>query len=122
VKANTLSGEMQLAYLIKHFEHHAATGDCQLRLYADIILTNKESKLTFPERFLPDPIQSNRKEFRRTAYKTRILSINPKHRMRFLIGDTFPSLKWMKERYKCSWFKALLIYPLRTGKLWWLLG
>jgi hypothetical protein len=121
-KALMLSEELQLTHLIRHFEHHKKSGDCQLRMYADIKLLDKPGKVEFPDSFISDPMQGYKKEFRKAAYKARIKSIQPKHRLRFLIGDTFPSIKWMKDRYRCSWIKALLKYPLRTAKLWWLLS
>lgn len=121
IKALSLSEDMQLAYLIKHFEHHKTCGDCQIRLYNDIRLLDKFNPVELPEGFIAEPLQSNKKEFRKSAYKTRIRSIHPKHRLTFLLGDTFPSLRWMKERYKCDTVKALFFYPLRIGKLMWLI-
>jgi hypothetical protein len=119
-KALILNKEIQLRHLVSHFKHHAASGDCQLRLYADIIMLDKSCQTEFPDGFITDPLQGTKKEFRKAAYKARIKSIHPKHRLRFLVGDTFPTLEWMKERYRCNWVKALLIYPLRAGKLLWL--
>jgi hypothetical protein len=115
-----LSKEMQSKYLMHHFEHHTFSGDCQLRLYTDIKLLDDSSLLKFPDQFISDPMQGTKKEYRKPAYKARIRSINPKYRLRFLIGDTFPTMKWMKERYKCNMFRVLLMYPLRIGKLRWL--
>jgi Uncharacterised nucleotidyltransferase len=115
------SKEVHLMYLINHFEHHTMSGECQLRLYTDIILLDKSNSIEVPDRFISDPMQGNKKEFRKAAYKARIRAIPPKHRLRFLIGDTFPSVKWMKERYKCSGLNVMLRYPIRIGKLWWLI-
>ncbi|HKK41266.1 MAG TPA: nucleotidyltransferase family protein [Bacteroidales bacterium] len=40
----------------------------------------------------------------------------------FVLGDIFPTLTFMKKRYKCSGnLKAVLYYPHRLGKLWWLI-
>ncbi|MCX6254362.1 MAG: nucleotidyltransferase family protein [Bacteroidia bacterium] len=40
----------------------------------------------------------------------------------FLLGDIFPSVSFMKNRYKCkSNWKVLLYYPHRIGKIFWLL-
>jgi hypothetical protein len=119
-KALILNKEMQLRHLIAHFKHHTASGDCQMRLYADIMLLDKSNYFEFPTLFISDPSQGTKKEFRKTAYKARIKAIQPKHRLRFLLGDTFPSIHWMKERYRCNGLKALLLYPIRTMKLWWL--
>lgn len=39
----------------------------------------------------------------------------------FVTGDIFPSFSFMKKRYGCtSNWKALMYYPHRVGKLWWL--
>jgi len=39
----------------------------------------------------------------------------------FFLGDLFPTLTFMKERYKCrSKWEAALYYPHRLGKIWWL--
>jgi hypothetical protein len=39
----------------------------------------------------------------------------------FLLGDIFPSVSFMKNRYKCkSTWKVLLYYPHRIGKIFWL--
>jgi hypothetical protein len=40
----------------------------------------------------------------------------------FLLGDLFPTIEFMKNRYNCkSVLKALLYYPLRWGKVWYLI-
>jgi hypothetical protein len=38
----------------------------------------------------------------------------------FVLGDIFPSLSFMKNRYGCSGLKALIYYPHRLGKVLWL--
>jgi hypothetical protein len=39
----------------------------------------------------------------------------------FVLGDLFPTIEFMKQRYSCkSSLKALLYYPHRLGKLLWL--
>jgi len=41
----------------------------------------------------------------------------------FLLGDLFPSISFMKNRYKCSGkLKVLFYYPHRIGKVLWLIG
>jgi hypothetical protein len=43
-------------------------------------------------------------------------------RFLFLLGDLFPTLEFMKQRYNCkSGWKALFYYPHRLGKVWYLL-
>ena len=120
-KAYILSKELQMRHLTNHFNHHALSGDCQLRLYTDIRLLDKNSTIEIPDHFISDPLQGNKPQFLKAAYKRTVFSIPPKHRLRFIIGDTFPSLKWMKKRYRCNGFKALFLYPLRIGKLRWLI-
>jgi hypothetical protein len=40
----------------------------------------------------------------------------------FLTGDIFPSFTFMKKRYNCnSNLEALIHYPPRIGKVWWLI-
>lgn len=55
-------------------------------------------------------------------YRKTIREIPGLHRkVLFILGDLFPTLSFMKERYKCnSKMKALLYYPHRLGKLVWL--
>jgi hypothetical protein len=119
-RALILSGELQLKHLIHHFEHHKAGGECQLRLYNDIVLLDYKGKIQYPDRFVEDPIQSYKTEFRRTAYRRTVLTVPARYRFRFITGDTFPALKWMKMRYKCSVVSAIIRYPSRIGKWWWL--
>jgi hypothetical protein len=41
----------------------------------------------------------------------------------YVLGDIFPSLKFMKKRYRCSsTWRVLLLYPHRLGKIFWLFG
>jgi hypothetical protein len=119
-KAYILPSETQLNYLIQHFDKHAFEGECQLRLYADILLLNKNKTFDFPDQFILNPSQSSNPSFRIAAYKSGVLSVPKKYRLRFLTGDIFPSLKWLKERYGCSGMRAWMYYPVRVGKLWWL--
>ena len=116
-----LSKEMQLRHLVSHFKRHAMEGSVQIRQYADILLLDKSSNVVMPDKFITDPQQSNNKEYRKAAYRKSFASVPSKYRVRYLAGDIFPSLSWMKERYKCSILKALLYYPLRIGKVFMLL-
>ena len=111
---------IHLRYLTKHFEHHKLVGNCQLRLYNDIILIEGSIKNVFPDRFFLNPIQEYNPEFRKVLYKQTLHSVTPKYRLRFILGDLFPSVTWIKERYKCSTIRALLKYPIRILKLSWL--
>jgi len=121
VNALILSKEVQVMYLINHFERHALEGECQLRLFNDIMLLDKNSTIEFPDCFISDPIQSSKPEFRKAVFRTNINLLPGKKRLLYIIGDIFPSQKWMKERYKCNGVKTFLYYPLRMGKLMWLI-
>lgn len=121
IEALILSSEMQLKYLISHYEHHAESGDCQLRLLADINILDKNNKIGIDDRFVEQPIQSSNPEFAKAAFRATLLSVSPESRLRFITGDIFPSLRWMKTRYRCNTLKAMMHYPPRTGKLLWIL-
>jgi hypothetical protein len=72
--------------------------------------------------FLKSP-KDNPVQDRALIYRNNIKEIPGIHRkMLFVLGDLFPTLEFMKNRYKCSSSqKALLHYPLRFGKLWYLI-
>jgi len=57
-------------------------------------------------------------------YRHIISDIPGFHRKLFyLLGDIFPSISFMKKRYKCSsTWKVLVYYPHRLGKVLWLFG
>jgi hypothetical protein len=119
-KALILNEDVHLRYLVSHFERHARAGECQLRSYADILMLSKGIPPEFPEQYILKPDQTGRYEFRKAAYKDKVHFIRPKYRLLFILGDLFPSLRWMKERYHCRGIKALMYYPHRWGKVWWL--
>jgi hypothetical protein len=56
-------------------------------------------------------------------YRNAIREIPGIHRkFIFIVGDIFPTIKFMKERYNCnSGLKVLLYYPYRLGKILYLL-
>ncbi|OFY44742.1 MAG: hypothetical protein A2Z69_01575 [Bacteroidetes bacterium RBG_13_44_24] len=56
-------------------------------------------------------------------YRSTLREIPGIHRkIIYLLGDLFPSIHFMKKRYNCSSnLKALLYYPHRIGKLWYLI-
>ena len=120
-KAVILPKEIHQIFLIDHFHRHTRAGDCQLRLYSDIMLLDKNCKLSFPHQFLSNPKQGYKKQYRKEAYRSAVRNIAAKHRLRFIAGDIFPAAWWMKKRYKCSGLKMLLHYPKRIGKLMWLI-
>lgn len=120
-KAWILSKEIRMKYLISHFEKHAREGNCQLRMYADIILSDGTSSLIMPDQFIMNPKQVMTREQRRIMYRENIRFVPSEYRFRYISGDIFPSIKWMKKRYNCSAAKALIYYPARFGKLIWLI-
>jgi hypothetical protein len=120
-KALALCKKQQTVHLIDHFKKHATGGEMPLRLYADIALLDKTVKIEIPDDFILNPQQNYKVKYLRAGYKAGINSIPLKYRWRYIIGDIFPDLKWMKKRYNCSTIKAALHYPLRVGKLLWLI-
>ena len=122
VKARILPSEIQMKYLVSHFNRHAEEGSVQIRQYADIILLDKTSNVIMPDKFIADPHQTENKVYRKAAYRKSYVAVPPKYRLRYLAGDIFPSVNWMKERYKCGLLKLLLYYPARIAKLMWLTG
>jgi hypothetical protein len=56
------------------------------------------------------------------VYRKTIREIPGLHRkILFVLGDIFPTFRFMKERYKCkSKLQTLLYYPHRLGKILWL--
>ncbi len=113
--------ETHLRFLIRHFENHVIAGEGQLRLYADISLLGGSDRIEYPEKFLLNPIQKPSSLFHKASYKNSFRSIAPRYRLYFLLGDIFPSLEWMKKRYRCNTFNAIRRYPSRLGKLLWLI-
>ena len=121
VNARILPNDIQMKYLVSHFNRHAEEGSIQIRQYADIILLDKTSNVIMPDKFIADPHQTENKVYRKAAYRKSYVAVPPKYRLRYLAGDIFPSVNWMKERYKCGLLKLLLYYPARLAKLMWLL-
>jgi hypothetical protein len=72
--------------------------------------------------FLKSP-KNNTPPDKSLFYRDMIKDIPGIHRrFLFVLGDIFPSFGFMKKRYDCtSTCKALLFYPHRFGKIWWLL-
>jgi len=72
--------------------------------------------------FLKSP-KDNSLQNRALIYRNNLKEIPGIYRkILFVLGDLFPTLEFMKKRYKCrSSLKVLLYYPLRFGKLWYLI-
>jgi len=122
IRALTLPADVNIRYLIKHFNYHKLEGDCQLRLYTDILLLNAGDPPEFPESFIMNPQQKADSSHHRKSYRTAFRAVPAKYRLRFVAGDIFPSLWWMKERYRCGSTGAMLRYPARLGKVFWCRG
>ena len=120
-KALILSKEKQIAHLIDHFKNHLEGGEGQLRLYNDIALLNYGNDINFPDDFIFNPSQIYKLRYLRASYKATVRSVPVNKRWMFVLGDMFPSQKWMKKRYNCNTIKAVLHYPVRIGKLLWLI-
>ena len=117
--AYKLKDNIHLQFLKNHFEQHAKAGECQLRTFADLKLLDPSGKRSFPETFIYAPKQTHKLYFRKTHYKRAVMAVKKSRRIRFILGDIFPSMKWMKKRYRCNTACAILRYPIRMGKLLW---
>jgi hypothetical protein len=71
--------------------------------------------------FLKSP-KNNKPEMPGHVYRSNIKEIPGLHRkILFVLGDLFPTISFMKNRYGCkSGLAAFFYYPLRIGKLIWL--
>ncbi len=121
IRALIPNDEIHLEYLKRHLEYHLRTGGAQLRQYLDMELIRPGSAPEFPEGFITNPVPPERRVQDRDAYVAQFRSLPGGIRMRYLIGDIFPSLKWMKQRHKCGTLRALILYPRRIGKVLWIL-
>ena len=72
--------------------------------------------------FLKSP-KDNPVQNRAFLYRYNLGEIPGFHRkILFLLGDLFPTFRFMKKRYNCkSAWSTLLYYPLRFGKLWYII-
>jgi len=116
-KAYILNDNIHLNYLKEHNKLHLSLEGSQLRLFLDMELIKPGSAPELPAGFLSNPLNMCLPKQGKNAYRTYFSSLPQGIRFRFLMGDIFPSLKWMKKRYGCGWAKAILYYPLRLGKV-----
>ena len=121
MKACVLRDDILIEFLRNHMEDHISGGDFQLRLWLDIDLISSGSAPALTEELIVNPHLTLKKKLKRIYYRTHVLTLPRETRLRYLAGDIFPSLKWMKKRYNCSTLKALLFYPGRIGKILWVL-
>jgi len=120
-RAFILNKETHVDYLISHNQYHMTAGGSQLRLFLDIELLKTGSSPEIPYGFLSERYSESTEGNTRNSYIQHFHSLPAEVRLRYLTGDIFPSLNWMKKRYNCGPFKAILHYPARLGKLLWIL-
>ena len=120
MKAFILKDDIHLEYLKKHCDYHISTVDFQLRLWADMELLSPGSGPQLTEELITEP-GKKRTGQHKEVYRSHFRAIPRGSRFRYLLGDIFPSIKWMKKRHGCEAVKAALMYPGRIGKLLWLL-
>jgi hypothetical protein len=121
-KAFILDDEIHLEYLKHHYLDHLASGEWQLRLYIDVELLRPGRVPTPVEEFLPGPQRQTGRIRQKEYYRIHYFALPRKVRFRYLAGDIFPSLRWMRQRHRCGTVKAMLLYPRRVGKLLWVVG
>jgi hypothetical protein len=120
-RAFILSDNIHLEYMKEHLQYHLVSGGAQLRLFLDMELIRPGSAPQFPEGFLSYPDKPVSYEQRKNGYRINFYSLPRRIRFRYLAGDVFPSLKWIKQRHGCGTIRAFFLYPRRLGKVMWLL-
>lgn len=120
-KALVLPKDAHEKYLLHHYNRHISGGECQVRTWQDLRILFNGKQPSFPDEFIFEPDQKRKRSFKKFVYRDKIRSLPMPERLIYLTGDIFPSVQWMKTRYKCTSFGALLRYPHRLGKLLWLI-
>lgn len=116
-----LEKDLHLEYLRQHNEYHLTAAGSQLKLYLDFHLLDPDKEVILPPGFISNPRKEGSKSNRRNIFRDVFYSMPASSRLRLLTGEVFPSLNWMKTRHNCGTIKALLLYPRRIGKLFWVL-
>jgi hypothetical protein len=116
-----LEKELHLEFLRQHNDYHLNAAGSQMKLYLDFQLLSPGEEVILPSGFISNPRQEGRPGNRKKIFSDVYYSMPASSRLRFLAGEVFPSLQWMKRRHNCGVVKALLLYPRRLGKLLWLL-
>jgi len=122
LKAFILNDNIHLDYLREHNQDHLSAEGSQLRLFVDMEIIKPGSAPVITKEFLSGRHQSYNSKHGKDAYKVHFFTLPSGIRFRYLVGDIFPSLRWMKQRHNCGTTKAILLYPRRIGKLFWLAG
>lgn len=120
-KAFILDKKLHLDYLIEHNKDHLSASAPELRLFLDISLLKEDNYISINEEILSDPSRFRINGYRQKIYWQQLQGLPFSSRLRFLAGDIFPSVSWMKERYGCGLAGVLIRYPARIGKLVWLI-
>jgi hypothetical protein len=121
VRAYILNDELHLDYLVEHNHYHNLGTGPELRLFLDISLVKRDNYNTISEIILSDPLSYIDPDYRQKIYRKQFYDLPFNSRLRFLAGDIFPSIRWMKQRHECGWPRVFLYYPRRVGKLIWLI-
>jgi len=119
--AYALEKELHLEYLRQHNEYHLTAAGSQLKLYLDFQLLHPDENVVLPPGFISNPRKEGSIGNRRKIFRDLYYSMPASSRLRFLTGEVFPSPAWLKTRHNCGTLKALLLYPRRIGKLFWVL-
>jgi len=120
-KAFILNNELHLDYLIEHNNDHLSGSDLELRLFLDISLLKNDNYESINDALLSDPSGLRIHGYRQKIYRQQFRGLSFPSKLRFIAGDIFPSVKWMKERYSCGLPGVLIRYPARIGKIMWLI-
>jgi hypothetical protein len=119
VTAHVLEKSLHLKFLQEHMDYHTDTTGPMLKLYFDILLLDPVSSPMLPQGFLNRSVPHGTSATRKKVYREFYNRLPSSARVRYLAGDIFPSLGWMKRRYNCGILKALLMYLPRLGKVFW---
>lgn len=117
--AYTLEKDLHLEYLYQHNDYHLTATGSQMKLYLDFQLLDPDKEVILPHGFIANPRKEGSMGNRRKIFRDLFYSMPASSRLRFLAGEVFPSLNWMKTRHNCGTLKALLLYPRRIGKVFW---
>lgn len=120
VKAYVLPDDINLVFLKKHLMDHHDAGAYQFRLSNDIRIISGEEYPEITDALLCNPEKYSRHNYNKLRFRSQVHSLGARSRLKYVLGEVFPSMQWMKKRYKCNSLVAVFMYPHRLGKLWWL--
>lgn len=122
VKAFVLPDEINLAFLKSHLMYHHDAGQYQLRLSNDIRLLNNEEFPEITEELICNPKKFQIPNHNKIRFRSQFRSLTFNSRLKYILGEVFPSVAWMKKRYKCGAVGVWFRYAHRVGKVLWLVG